>query len=267
MSDYFIGVDVLGADDWGVPTEIVDPAWGVPTEIEDPAFGVPVYVSGDDIALRSMMDVMKQIDLDRDFVVGMEDISARQQEMNQLKQVPVRVANVLLKHGLAAINGAIADAKQPWYRPDLPGGTARNNALGHLQWHQNTLSGLAGKLDDNYASGDDLKKYVMQAFIEANAVSEGASTSVVSFPTWSEWKKMWTEIGEELAKLPAEMRKAAFSATNWLVRSVTGLPIWAWGVIGLTGLLIIGGVVYAIINSKSGAAITTLVTKKYLRSP
>ena len=187
-------------------------------------------------------------------VVGMEDIGKRQAEMNRLKNVPVAIAQVLLKYGQQAINKAIEGAKQPFYKFNLPGENARANVQGKLQWHANAISQLLSTPDAMYASGDDLKKYVMQAFIEQNSVEEGANDPTWS-KAWGDWANMWEEVGRVLAKLPKAVAKAVGDLAGDIVKGVTGVPIWGWAIIGAGVLGALGFLIYKLADTKAGAAV------------
>jgi hypothetical protein len=164
----------------------------------------------------------------------MIDIGARQNEMNSIKQVPVSVAQALVKGGQTAIEGAILGSKQPWYKSDLPGETSRKNVQAHLQWHAFEIAKLAGTPNAMYKSGEDLKKYTMLAFQESNAVEEGAAYLDKA------WTSMWSEIAAALAALPKEVAKKVGEVASGLL---TGLmPVWGWALlgVGVLGTLIAG---------------------------
>lgn len=194
-------------------------------------------------------------------VLGAEDIAARQHQMNNLKPVTVSVAKVLLKYGQQAINKAITGAKQPWYRADLPGDTNRKNVQGKLQWHAAAIAAL-GNSDQNalYKSEADLRKWVMQAFIEENAVEEGNAQAAQMWSlAWSDWENMWVEVGVALAALPKQVLEAAGTYSrelvNTAVKSATGLPTWVitTGIIG--GAFLIGLGLVKILSGPTGGAI------------
>lgn len=155
-------------------------------------------------------------------VLGFFDVGAEQKKMNALKTVPVRVAQPLLKYGMQTIDQARKTADDK----NLPGKTARDNVYWKLQWHKQALQAVAGNLDAIYMSGDDLKHWVMQAFIEANAVEEGAKALDDA------WSAMWSEIGAAIAALPKEVAKTvgevAVGATNvakWVIGAVAGVLV------------------------------------------
>lgn len=160
----------------------------------------------------------------------MIDIAAYQSQMNTLKQVPVSVAHILLTSGQNTINGALAKAKssESVFTGPLPGGTARANCAAHLKWHQDELQKYT---DQNamYPNADDLKKWVMQSYIEANAVEEGA--------TWiaGAWSQMWAEIGQAIKALPVTIA----AKINETASSLLGLPTWGIGlaVLGFAGII------------------------------
>ena len=179
-------------------------------------------------------------------VVGAFDFNVEQRKMDQLKVVPVSVAQALLAGGQAAIDGAIQGAK----KDDLPGDNSRSIVKGKLQWHANALASLANTPNAIYASGPDLKHWTMMAFRESNAVEAGAQY------VGAAWSRMWQEIAAALKALPAEIRKQVGD----VVKLVTGLPLWAWGAIAAGTLVAIGGAVYALANTKAGAAAVGMYT-------
>lgn len=182
-------------------------------------------------------------------VVGMFDIQAKQREMNTLKQVPVSVALVLLRYGQQAISEATQVAKAK----SLPDLKTLDTTYWKLKWHEDELK-KATNMGGIYAPGDDLKKWVMQAFIEHNAVEEGSA--------WIDnaWPRMWSEIKAALAALPSNIRAAASSA----VETVTGVPLWAWGVgaAALAGLL--GFAAYKVATGPMGRAFGGVAARRYL---
>ena len=183
-------------------------------------------------------------------VVGAYDFGVEQKKMDQLKVVPVSVAQALLQGGQVAIDGAMQGAKQPWYKADLPGDNSRAIVKGKLQWHANALAPLANTPNVIYASANDLKQVVMSAFREANAVEEGAKYIAAA------WSQMWNDIAVAIKALPAEIRKAVGD----IVQLTTGLPLWGWGLVAGGILAVVGGAVYALANTKAGAAAVGMYT-------
>lgn len=158
----------------------------------------------------------------------MRNLQKARADVDGLKPVTTEIASIMLRGGLVAINGAIAGAKQPWYRPDLPGNTRRSDVLGKLRWHVDNLRKFEESSKIVYPQAADLKKWVLEAFVEANAVEEGAAYLDTA------WKKMWDEIAEALRRVPKEILKAAGVGFSALVEAATGIPLWGWGLI-LTG--------------------------------
>lgn len=153
----------------------------------------------------------------------MFDITERSRAFRELKQVPVSVARIMLANGQKAIDWA----RTQGVAKKLPNATPRDNCYWKLQWHV----GMLGKnLDPQsmYEHADDLKKWVMQAYVEANAVEEG-STYIEKL-----WFDMWAEIRAEIAKLPV--------AVVSQIGHALGIPPWAlWTggamLVGLVGLI------------------------------
>lgn len=153
------------------------------------------------------------------------DIAAYQRQMNTLKQVPASVAQILLGSGTQAITQANALAALR----KLPGQAARDNVMWKLRWHQEQLAPRVDLRPETiYAHGDDLKKWVLAAFVEANAAEEGA--------TWvaTAWGRMWNEIAAAIARLPV----AIATQVNQTAGALFGMPLWmvALGAVGVAGV-------------------------------
>jgi nitrate reductase NapE component len=169
--------------------------------------------------------------------------------MDALKQVTVSIAEPLLRGGQTAINNAINGAKQPWYKPDLPGDNSRAIVKGKLDWHASTLAPLASTPNAMYASGEDLKQWVLAAFREANAVEEGSAQLQKA------WDQMWSDIADAAKALPKEVAKFVGDVSSNVVKGLTGLPIWAWALIatGVVGAL--GFFIWALARTPAGTAV------------
>lgn len=165
----------------------------------------------------------------RDEVVGGIDIAAYQRQMNTLKQVPASVAQILVGNA----TNALAQASGIAALKKLPGQTTRDSVMGKLKWHQEQLAPRADlRPETMYAHGDDLKKWVLAAFVECNAVEEGTS--------WVDgaWGRMWSEIGAALARLPV----AVAAKVNETAGALFGIPLWAMAL----GALGVAGVAYTV---------------------
>lgn len=214
-------------DDWEIPALIEDEAWGVPLEV-----------------MGEVSDVL-----------GMFDMNVVQKQMNTLKNITVGMANSLVAGAMDVINQAIVKANAD----SLPGATDRTNVQGHLQWHQSTLAPLQANPNAIYASGADLIKWATEAFVESNAVEEGAD--------WIDaaWSKMWAEIQAKIVALPAQVRKAVGSAISNTVETVTGVPLWGWGLIAVGSVGLLGFVIYKFANTRAAGAIAGGITRAYTR--
>jgi len=182
-------------------------------------------------------------------VLGMFDLQQVQRDLHGLT-VTVEIARILAKSGSDVIAQAIAGAQQPWYKSDLPGETERKNVQDHLQWHVATLGRITGDPRSLYASADDLKKYVVMAFVDANAVEEGAAYLDAA------WTAMWNEIQEKLRAMPKAMLKAAGNTVEWF----TGVPLWAWIAGGVATAGLVGYAGWKVLNAPVGQA----VVRRYL---
>lgn len=173
-------------------------------------------------------------------VVGAIDVAAYQRQMNTLKQVPVSVAQILVGNA----TNALAQASGIAALKKLPGQTTRDNVMWKLKWHQDQLAPRADlRPETMYAHGDDLKKWVLAAFVECNAVEEGTS--------WVDgaWGRMWSEIGAALARLPV----AIAAKVNETAGALFGIPFWAMAL----GALGVVGVAYSV-----GPAVASLIKGK-----
>jgi hypothetical protein len=250
---------------------IANPATGTVAAISGTG-GVLVSLDGDSTPHYFMPSDLLDADTsgqallhDVETIFGL-DVGALQDQFNTLKQVPVSVANILVKNGTDAINHAIsvANSKHSIITGDFPGGSDRAIALGKMQWHANNLLSFT---DPNamYPSGDDLKKSVLSAYMESNAADEGAA--------WIEnsWNQMWSDVKAAIAALPQEAKAAVtatssyvgdlvHSAASSLVESATGVPIWAWAVGGAAILGIAGFAAYKILAGPTGGAIVGAYT-------
>ncbi len=258
-----VGVAVLEWDNHHTyqPGEVVyfgQRHWRAMREVTPPF--MPAFMKGDEPGSSSAWSEISAADVYAGNVVGdmigMEDITARKRQMNNLKPVTVGIAKILVKYGQQAIAKAIEGAKQPWYRADLPGDTARNTALWKLRWHADTLAKAGADQNATYAPGDDLKDWVMQAFIEQNAVEEGNAAAAQMWTlAWSDWSSMWSEIAVALAALPKKLLQTLATLPGKAFEAATGVPSWAFyvGAVALTGLVGYGA--YKILAGPAGGAV------------
>lgn len=240
-----IAADVLGeaaegvTDETGTTSDVSDDAKLVvpDNELELSDFGMDMTAMTDVLDTDGEFEYDDGDDMEYSVIegfagmsIGMFDIGAEQIKMNGLKTVSLTIARSLVKHGLDVIGEAIDQANSS----NLPGPTARTNCQAHLQWHQNKLAGLSGPPDSTmYDSADDVKKWCMQAYIEANSVQEGAEYISAA------WASMWDEIEDGLKKIPAKLAKLPGQA----IEAVTGIP---WWLVYTGGALALGGIVYGI---------------------
>ncbi|SRR5579862_145318 len=191
--------------------------------------------------------------IDLPVVMGVFDIAAEQKQMNTLKNVPVSAARELLKGGQAAIDEARSIAASK----NLPGGGQRDNVYYHLKWHENELASMVLIPSSWYSGGEDLKKFVMMAFVEENAAEEGAGRA------HDIWVQMWVDIGTAIAELPVEVAQGVSSAAQAVAQKVSSavdtvetVSKWTIGIgIGLAALL--GFAVYKIASGPTGQAAAT----------
>lgn len=216
------------------------PGWGLGPWGWGGYYGLPAYEIDDEVDADAIADlvadkVAARVAFAAEGVdaVGAYDVAAFSRQMNRLKQVTASVARALLKGGTRAIDLAIATAKGRFYQTTLPGGTAREEVKAHLAWHAAELA-KATDPTATYAPGEDLKRYVFMAFVEANAAEEGRARMNQM------WSEMWDEIGEAILALPGKIADAVMSIPNRIVQGITGIPLWGWSLILLTGVGLLG---------------------------
>lgn len=199
-----------------------------------------------------------------DAVIGAYDLGQARKQMDSLKQVPVGAAHVFLRRGQQAVRKAMEVAAQYTLKTgvSLPGDSTRNNVQGHLQWHADELA--KGTLDQTamYALGDDLKKWVLQAFIEQNAAEEGAGIDVGG-KAWSDFADMWAEIGAFVAKLPVSVATTIASIPAKMLEAATGIPVWAFWVGGALIVVLLGVGVWKLVTLAAPAA-AKVAAQRYL---
>ena len=198
-------------------------------------------------------------------LVGAYDLAQYTRQMNSLDRVTVAIARALLKSGQVVIDGALAAGKGGLFSRELPGQATRQTAKGHLAWHAERLA-KAPDPTAPYDAAADLKKWVLQAYIEANAVGEGRAVQEQA------WQEMWEEIGQELARLPARTLQAASEAVSTVVSSAVsaaggglakglGIPTWLFWAGGAALVLGVGVGVFKILLVAAPAVVPAVVRR------
>lgn len=196
-------------------------------------------------------------------ILGEYDIAAHQRQLNTLKQVTVSIGRALLRGGQQVARQTIKSAQGGWFERELPGLTSLKKTQGHLDWH---AAELAKQSDPTaiYAPGQDLKKWVMQAFIDSNAIEEGRAYQEQI------WQDMWTEIGEELAKLPARTVAFVAETAGTLTRAAgsglaagLGIPPWLFWTGGAVALGAVGLGTYKLVML-AAPAMASVAARRYL---
>lgn len=109
------------------------------------------------------------------------DIASAQRQMNALKNVSVKAARVLIRGGLGIIDEALAAG-------ELGGKTSRENVRGHLKWHEDAANKISD-LKASYPHANDLKDWVMRAYVESFAAGKAEKVG-------STWADMWKDVKE-----------------------------------------------------------------------
>jgi hypothetical protein len=230
------------------------PGYGYPVGVPyygpdtDHYFDAPVYelVDEDDsaeeddlirrLALKMLLEEAKQKDGKKpEDVVGAFDIQSQTRDFKNLKIVPVSAAQTMLAAGQDAINAAISNAKnkERMFSGPLPRGSARENVMWKLRWHADNIAKLGLGQNDLYPNADDLKKWVLEAFMEANAV-DGEPDQWTS--VWAnKFSAMMVKIGQQIAAIPAAalaIAKEGLAKAETTARWTLGITL---GVVGLVG--------------------------------
>ncbi len=170
--------------------------------------------------------------------------------MNSLKLFTVAIARSVVKHGIQVANETIGSAENA----DLPGITSLRKTLGHLAWHADEL---AKQSDPTaiYAPTSDLKNWAIAAFVDANAVEEGSGRASQL------WSSMWTEIGDELARMPAKIVATVAAVPGQIFEAATGFPSWVLWVGGAVAFIVVGFGVWKILMIAAPVATKTIVNR------
>lgn len=168
-------------------------------------------------------------------------IADKQRQLNQMRAMTAGAARVLLLSGQAAIDEATREAARTrgvkWWgylhpyayaverlRVGFPP-PSREGSLSKvywkLRWHQDEIDKL--KPDAPYPHADDLKRWVIQAFIEEN-VSEEEGDFLDRL-----WADMWKEILERFGNtltLPFRIPAWAWWTGGAVVAGVVGLGLY-----------------------------------------
>ncbi len=156
------------------------------------------------------------IDLDMlgadETLVGEYDIADKRRQMDSIKKITVSIARAMLRGGQQVAAATVETAKGGFLQRELPGITSLKKTASHLDWHAAELAKL-GDPTAFYAPGEDLKKWTMQAFIDANAVEEGRASQEQI------WQDMWTDIGAALIALPGDVAQGVGKAVGQVVKA------------------------------------------------
>lgn len=219
-----------------------------------------------DVAELELLDAAPAVRLGHRLVLlGAYDLAQYTRQMNSLQQVTVAIARALQKGGQTVIDGAISAGKGGLFSRELPGQGARQNVKGHLAWHAQRLAGL-GDPTAPYDAAQDLKKWVLQAYIEANAIEEGRAAQEQA------WQDMWTEIGQELLRAPQRVLSAAAEAVSTVVSSAVdaagsglakglGIPTWLFWTGGAALVVALGVGVFKVLLVAAPAVVPAVVRR------
>lgn len=201
-------------------------------------------------------------------LVGEYDIADKRRQMDSIKKITVSIARALLRGGQQVAAATIETAKGGFLQRELPGITSLRKTASHLDWHAAELAKL-GDPTAFYAPGEDLKKWTMQAFIDANAVEEGRASQEQI------WQDMWTEIGAALIALPGDVAQGVGKAVGQVVKAAAaglaggvaeGLGIPTWVLVAGGAALVVGvGVGVFKILLVAAPAVVPAVVGRYLR--
>ena len=185
------------------------------------------------------------------FLVGLDVLGASLQTgnvqemvqyLNKVRPVRFRDAMVISKLGRRAIDRAMAIRPTGAFIPKQD--TARKNVSGHINWHEKKIGELwvarhvatgTPPADEEYPHGDDLKKWVVNAFVEYNAALDAKTYA-------DEKLSFWNEVKERVEEITREMEKP-FGIE---------IPMWMWIVGGAIVVLTIGSVFIPIIRRAKG---------------
>ncbi len=157
-----------------------------------------------------------------------------------IQPVTLAVALKITEDGLKAANKALEIVKSDAYKKSTAGVTAlTEEGVGRyywqLKWHQDNLVKLVAGKDAKalngtaYADADDLKRAAGSAVTELLVADFGATFfDRVNDEFW----------GDVETGLKQYAKQVAEGVTN-PIKTITGLPLWAWLVIALGGVLLL----------------------------
>lgn len=194
-------------------------------------------------------------EIDRLFeVLGAFDVQLKRREMVGLRVVTISIAQALLGGGQRAIDLA----RQLAQKYSFPTDNVKDIDKAHwkLKWHEAEIAKQAATPQALYSHANDLKEWVIQAFIEANAAEEGAWTHE-GMTVAQMWTDMWYVVQKELAKLPEAIRRGVSAG----VYAVTGVPMWAWIVGGTAFVGLLGFASYRLATGPLGKLAVRRLTR------
>lgn len=219
-----------------------------------------------DLAELELLDAAPAVRVGQHLVLlGAYDLGLYTRQMNSLQQVTVAIARALQKGGQTVIDGALAAGKGGLFSRELPGQGARQNVAGHLAWHAEHLRALPDPTAP-YDAAADLKKWVLQAYVEANAIEEGRAAQEQA------WQDMWTEIGTELARTPHKALSAAAEAVSTTLSTAVnaagsglarglGIPTWLLWAGGAALVVGVGVGVFKVLLVAAPAVVPAVVRR------
>ena len=182
----------------------------------------------------------------RTIAVGAFDIHVENRRLNDLKSVDVAQAGALLRGGQAAIQLAREQST-----PDRV--NRIETVAAQLNAHARRVGELAKTPGAAYSAALDLKKWVLESFIEANVNEEGqARAGRIMFD-------MWSDVGEGTGNILSRVGNVVTAPFRALERAIA-LPTWLWWA---GGAVVVGGLAYGGFKIAHAAAPT--VARHYLR--
>jgi len=122
---------------------------------------------------------------------------------------------------------------------------------GHLRWHADAVAKeLAGR-DPNatpYERAADLKKWAAAAYrtlmttVQSDAITERIRT------------ELWSDLASAVAAIPASAVEQIRKIPGAIVEGATGLPLWAWTLIVVGGVGLVGFAAYKVLLAAAPSA-------------
>ena len=133
----------------------------------------------------------------------------------------------------------------------------------HLDWHAAELA-KCGDPSAPYPSGADLKKWVLQSWVDSNAAADGrAWQDQAVAKAAGDWVDMWADVGEAVVAAASSAAGTLAELPRRALERATGVPMWVWLASGALALGLLAFGVFKVLMVAAPAVVPAVV-KRYL---